>query len=117
MKKNKVAVDFLIIIMLLFSLTGCGFQTRKDINTGRSENIHAKNTVHPAKDDLFTPGTVLPRGARRDSRGYIVMPDGNTFDKEGGWQVPEGGYVDSKGRIHDKNGKLLGGGAEIGSKG
>ena len=46
------------------------------------------------KDVLFTPGTVLPRGAKRDSRGYIVMPDGNTFDKEGGWQVPEGGYVD-----------------------
>ena len=62
-------------------------------------------------------GFVPPKGSHINSEGNIVDPEGNTFNSMGQWQVPEGGHVDSQGRIIDKNGRVMGGGATVGSVG
>ncbi len=62
-------------------------------------------------------GFIPPKGSRRDKNGNIVDQMGNTFNEKGEWQVPEGGSVDAKGRILDRNGNIMGGGAVVGASG
>lgn len=117
MKPFKITVILLTTAMIFSCMTGCHSKSQEDSGDFHSsKEVQTEKSRHSAKDDLYTPGTSLPKGARKDSRGYIIMPGGDTFDQNGGWQVPEGGHTDSKGRIYDKNGNLMGGGVRVGSK-
>lgn len=108
----------------LLGFTGCGKQTPKETETVPQQTEAAgveasaqNDTGARSAQNQVGGGFKPPAGSHVDSKGHIVDKEGNTFDKEGGWQVPEGGHVDSQGRIIDKDGNVMGGGATIGSKG
>lgn len=79
----------------------------------------AQDTTVQAKETKIVTGQGFqpPEGSSLDRNGNIVDLEGNTFNRKGEWQVPEGGRVDSKGRIFDRNGKMMGGGAMVGTVG
>lgn len=125
MRFMKKRVEQIILIScIVVGLAGCGRtpevkETDKIIELSASDGTEQDTPAGSSAelDSVTGQGFQPPEGSHRDSRGNIVDPQGNTFDDDGGWQVPEGGRVDSKGRIYDKNGKLMGGGAPVGSKG
>lgn len=100
---------------LIMAMSGC----TNNIESKKTTNISGSNNDSKTKDEEEGIGTgfTIPKGSTKDSNGNIVTPDGDTFNKKGEWVVPEGGHVDSQGRIVDKNGKLVGGGATVGSVG
>lgn len=116
---NRKKMMGMCMVVCLAGLAGCGkkedSQTEQVIQLSEmpTESGEKGNSVEEVTGQGFKP----PEGSHIDKRGFIVDKEGNTFDKEGGWQVPEGGHVDSKGRIIDKNGNVMGGGAPVGSKG
>lgn len=116
MLKKKAAVLCAGIFLAVMTITGCGSeQTASEETTSRQEETgtEGEKDLNQQTGQGFRP----PKGSRVDSNGNIVDKEGNTFSKDGGWQVPEGGHVDAQGRIIDKNGNVMGGGARIGSKG
>lgn len=96
----------LAVSFLLAGITGCG----------KAEKV-SKSMESGGTESTVGQGFKPPEGGSRDKRGFFVDSQGNTFDKTGGWQIPEGGHVDAQGRIYDRNGKMMGGGATVGSKG
>lgn len=117
--KKRMSGKF-AIFLLAMGLAGCSQtqngETEKEtvvLSDGKNSAAETEGNFGYAVGQGFRP----PKGSKLDKKGNIVDPEGNTFDKNGGWQVPEGGRVDSKGRIYDKNGKMMGGGAVVGSKG
>ena len=88
------------------------FETEAE-ETGSAEN--AKGTGE--EEGRVGTGFVPKAGSHIDGNGNIVAPNGDTTNARGQWQIPEGGRVDSQGRIYDKNGKMMGGGATVGSVG
>lgn len=118
--RRKRIIGQIMMFSLVIGLTGCNqSQSKKAVeeevilSSGDSEDTEDNN------DSDYMPGLGFrpPKASRRDKNGNIVDPEGNTFNNEGKWQVPEGGRVDSQGRIYDKNGKIMGGGAVVGSQG
>lgn len=95
-------------------------QEKTEASTIKStEETAAENTAAKQdSDDNVGKGFVPDADTyTRDKRGNYVDEEGNTFNIKGQWQVPEGGHVDSRGRIIDKNGNVMGGGAAVGSVG
>lgn len=117
---RKRLTGWFVICSLMLGLMGCGRgqenETKETVSVAGSE---ALSDTKEEKESEYIPGQGFrpPSGSRMDRNGHIVDPEGNTYDLEGKWQVPEGGRVDAQGRIYDKNGKLMGGGATIGSVG
>ncbi len=83
----------------------------------RAENGNQKTNAEIEAENLVGEGFIPPKGSRRDKNGNIVDQMGNTFNEKGEWQIPEGGSVDAKGRILDRNGNIMGGGAVVGASG
>lgn len=86
------------------------------------EKVQEKDSQNMAvseikEETVVGQGFRPPEGSRVEKNGNIVDLEGNTYNTKGEWQVPEGGRVDSKGRIFDKNGRMMGGGATVGSVG
>lgn len=118
--RRKRMFGWFIGICLIIMATGCNQKqsAEKEDKTSVQPSGDAEAAEHEQASEVVTgQGFQPPKGSTRDKNGNIVDPQGNTFDEKGGWQIPEGGRVDAKGRIYDKNGKLMGGGAVIGSKG
>lgn len=133
--RRKKMMGQLLVCLLMMGLGGCG-QKQEAGETVAEETVAEETTAVSAQnvengetisaddagkeedsDSLVGGGFKPPKGSHIDKNGNIVTPNGDSFSKDGGWQVPEGGRVDSQGRIYDKNGKLMGGGATVGSKG
>lgn len=139
MKKKMM---FLCVLFALAGLAGCGEKTDKNVEvsaeqeasqaeqkqettgnafdseteaekTGSAENTEGTD----AEENRVGTGFVPQAGSHVDRNGNIVAPNGDTTNARGQWQIPEGGRVDSQGRIYDKNGKMMGGGATVGSVG
>lgn len=86
---------------------------------GQEENKNTQDTAvsEGTEETAVGQGFRPPEGSHVDKNGNIVDPEGNTYNKKGEWQVPEGGSIDAQGRIRDKNGRIMGGGAAVGSVG
>ena len=117
---RKRIIGRMILFSLMIGLTGC--QKTQDNKTEETTAVTAAADPDAAEkndgsDYVVGQGFRPPAGSHTDKNGNIVDREGNTFDREGKWQVPEGGRVDSQGRIYDKNGKPMGGGATVGSVG
>lgn len=131
--RRKKMMGQLLVCLLMMGLGGCDQKqeagdTEEMVaeetaavsaqNVENGETISADDAGKEEDSDSVTgQGFKPPKGSHIDKNGNIVTPNGDSFSKDGGWQVPEGGRVDSQGRIYDKNGKLMGGGATVGSKG
>lgn len=118
----------LFLAVCLIGLTGCqnqadtpketnGQQTRQTVENPKEQAENASQAPSEDAENRVGTGFIPPKGSKLDKNGNIVDPEGNTFNKKGEWQVPEGGSVDSKGYIRDKDGKLVGGGVQVGSVG
>lgn len=126
MRRKKI-MGQLVLFLMIVGLIGCG-QAQETGSTKETTGSKAETAAVSDQsaddmggdndsDSITGQGFKPPNGSHIDKNRNIVTPEGDTFSKDGGWQVPEGGRVDSQGRIYDKNGKMMGGGAKIGSKG
>ncbi len=138
----KKRIMLLCMLFVLAGLAGCGEKTdktaeasaeqeasqaeQKQEKTGNAsvfgneaeETGSAENTEGTDEEESRVGTGFVPKaGSHVDSNGNIVAPNGDTTNTRGQWQIPEGGRVDSQGRIYDKNGKMMGGGATVGSVG
>lgn len=122
---RKEMIGRMILLSLMIGLTGCGKEqdnkTEEITAATAATETDATETDAAEQEDnsdyVTGQGFRPPAGSHTDSNGNIVDQEGNTYDKEGKWQIPEGGRVDSQGHIYDKYGRLMGGGATIGSQG